>query len=161
MKRALCAAVAVLSLSLAGCSLFGVSPEDSASARDDASRVVKTLRLVGGFIGIAVTEANAFCSDAANAQTWPCTTDYPDAAKKVSDLIGEHLAKLDAALSAPTTDEELFIALTAQGWDAYGDAMDVINELRGISPAAARAVAELPDGNPGFAQIIVEKYPVW
>ena len=133
-----------LALSLSSCSLFGVSPEDAAAVRADARRVVSMLQIADATVGVAVTEAVNFCADPSKAGTFPCNKpDVIAAAKAVSDTIGARLADLQALLADGKTEVEQVAEGTRLAFKTIDDVTRILNQLRGISPAAARAVAEL------------------
>lgn len=137
MKKFLLAPLFALSLS--GCGLFGVSPEDSEAARSKAERIVVVAELATSFANVAAVKYAALP---------PCGGAFmvcqkPNVAAALTDAaasLSARLADVRAALASGLDDGARFALITDALAKAAEDLNRILAQVRNETAPAARSI---------------------
>lgn len=131
--------VPLFALSLSGCSLFGVSPEDSEAARQKAEAAVAVAELAVGFANVGA-QRYALLPDCGG--TAVICKDPKIAAALTGGMtkLSARLADVRGALAAGLNDGERLALITDALVRAAEDVNGIVEQMNAATPAGARQV---------------------
>lgn len=131
--------IPLFALSLSGCSLFGVSPEDSEQARQRAEAAVAVGEIAVGF---ATVGANKYAALPDCGGTAVICKDPKLATALQSGMasLTARLSDVRAALAEGLNDGERLALITDALVRAADDVNNLVTQMNGATPAGARQV---------------------